>query len=136
MRLRAEADSRFLRRKLRDMSAFEIVGGNALKGTVIPQGAKNEALQIISAVLLTAEPIVIRNIPEIIDVLKLIDLLQDIGVKVEKLAKGEYKFIADDVNLEYLKTEDGFEKLPKQNVDFGGGLERIAAAKLGDPQLL
>ena len=88
------------------MSAFEIVGGNALKGTVIPQGAKNEALQIISAVLLTAEPIIIRNIPEIIDVLKLIDLLQDIGVKVEKLAKGEYKFIADDVNLEYLKTED------------------------------
>ena len=75
--------SRFLRRKLRDMSAFEIVGGNALKGTVIPQGAKNEALQIISAVLLTAEPVIIRNIPEIIDVLKLIDLLQDIGVKVE-----------------------------------------------------
>jgi len=98
--------SRFLRRKLRDMSAFEIVGGNALKGTVIPQGAKNEALQIISAVLLTAEPVIIRNIPEIIDVLKLIDLLQDIGVKVEKLAKGEFKFIADDVNLEYLKTED------------------------------
>ena len=88
------------------MSAFEIVGGNALKGTVIPQGAKNEALQIISAVLLTAEPVIIRNIPEIIDVLKLIDLLQDIGVKVEKLAKGEFKFIADDVNLEYLKTED------------------------------
>ena len=88
------------------MSAFEIVGGNALNGTVIPQGAKNEALQIISAVLLTAEPVIIRNIPEIIDVLKLIDLLQDIGVKVEKLAKGEFKFIADDVNLEYLKTED------------------------------
>ena len=88
------------------MSAFEIVGGNALKGTVIPQGAKNEALQIISAVLLTAEPVIIRNIPEIIDVLKLIDLLQDIGVKVEKLAKGEVKFIADDVNLEYLTTED------------------------------
>jgi len=88
------------------MSAFEIVGGNALKGTVIPQGAKNEALQIISAVMLTAEPVIIRNIPEIIDVLKLIDLLQDIGVKVEKLGKGEFKFIADDVNLEYLVTED------------------------------
>jgi UDP-N-acetylglucosamine 1-carboxyvinyltransferase len=88
------------------MSAFEIVGGNALKGTVIPQGAKNEALQIISAVILTAEPVIIRNIPEIIDVLKLIDLLQDIGVKVEKLGKGEFKFVADDVNLEYLVTED------------------------------
>ncbi|MFN8865325.1 MAG: UDP-N-acetylglucosamine 1-carboxyvinyltransferase, partial [Flavobacteriales bacterium] len=88
------------------MSVFEITGGNKLKGTVIPQGAKNEALQIVCAVLLTAEPVTITNIPEIVDVLKLIDLLGDMGVKVEKLAKGEYRFQADNVNLEYLKTAD------------------------------
>jgi UDP-N-acetylglucosamine 1-carboxyvinyltransferase len=88
------------------MSVFEITGGNKLKGTVIPQGAKNEALQIVCAVLLTAEPVTITNIPEIVDVLKLIDLLGDMGVKVEKLAKGEYRFQADAVDLEYLKTAD------------------------------
>jgi UDP-N-acetylglucosamine 1-carboxyvinyltransferase len=88
------------------MSAFEIVGGNQLKGTVVPQGAKNEALQIISAVLLTKEKMIIRNIPEIIDVLKLIDLLSDIGVKVEKLGKGEFSFEANEINLDYLTTED------------------------------
>ncbi len=74
------------------MSAFEIVGGNKLKGEVIPQGAKNEALQVICAVLLTAEKVDMSNIPEIIDVLKLIDLLKDMGVKVEKLGKGHYTF--------------------------------------------
>ena len=88
------------------MSAFEIVGGNPLNGTVIPQGAKNEALQILSAVLLTPERVVISNIPEIVDVLKLIDLLADMGVKVEKLGKGEYAFQADDINLEFLTTAD------------------------------
>lgn len=70
------------------MSAkFEIVGGHKLQGEVIPQGAKNEALQILCAVLLTPERVEISNIPEIIDVLKLIDLLQDVGVKVEKLGR-------------------------------------------------
>ncbi len=88
------------------MSSFEIVGGNKLKGTVIPQGAKNEALQIICAVLLTAEEVTITNIPEIVDVLKLIDLLQDMGVKVKKLAKGHYVFQADAVDMEFLKSAD------------------------------
>jgi UDP-N-acetylglucosamine 1-carboxyvinyltransferase len=88
------------------MSAFEIVGGNKLKGTVIPQGAKNEALQVICAVLLTAEKVDMSNIPEIVDVLKLIDLLKDMGVKVEKLGKGHYTFQADNVDMEFLKTAD------------------------------
>lgn len=88
------------------MGAFEIVGGNKLKGEVIPQGAKNEALQVICAVLLTAEKVDMSNIPEIVDVLKLIDLLKDMGVKVEKLGKGHYTFQADAVDLEYLKTAD------------------------------
>jgi UDP-N-acetylglucosamine 1-carboxyvinyltransferase len=88
------------------MSSFEITGGTRLKGTVIPQGAKNEALQVLCAVLLTSEEVVISNIPEIIDVLKLIELLGDMGVKVEKRAKGEYSFRSDEVNLDYLKTAD------------------------------
>ncbi|MDZ4757234.1 MAG: UDP-N-acetylglucosamine 1-carboxyvinyltransferase [Bacteroidota bacterium] len=84
------------------MGSFKIEGGNRLTGTVIPQGAKNEALQIISAVLLTAETITIHNIPEIRDVLKLIELLQDFGVIVQKLKKGSYTFTAKEINLEYL----------------------------------
>lgn len=88
------------------MSAFEIIGGNKLKGTVIPQGAKNEALQVICAVLLTAEKVDMSNIPEIVDVLKLIDLLKDMGVKVEKIGKGHYTFQADAVDMEFLKTAD------------------------------
>lgn len=63
---------------------FEVSGGKHLKGEIIPQGAKNEALQVICAVLLTAEKVTIGNIPEIVDILKLIDLLKDLGVKVEK----------------------------------------------------
>lgn len=88
------------------MSAFEIIGGNKLKGTVIPQGAKNEALQVICAVLLTADKVDMSNIPEIVDVLKLIDLLADMGVKVEKIGKGHYTFQADNVDMEFLKTAD------------------------------
>lgn len=88
------------------MGAFEIAGGNKLKGVVTPQGAKNEALQVICAVLLTAEKVEMSNIPEIVDVLKLIDLLKDMGVKVEKTGKGHYIFQADAVDLEFLKTAD------------------------------
>ena len=87
-------------------ASFEIIGGNKLKGTVIPQGAKNEALQVICAVLLTAEKVDMSNIPEIVDVLKLIDLLKDMGVKVERIGKGHYTFQADQVDLEFLKTAD------------------------------
>jgi len=88
------------------MGAFEIQGGYSLKGEVTPQGAKNEALQILSAVLLTAERITISNLPDIIDVNKLINLLQAMGVRVEKVEKGTYSFNAQNVDLDYLKTED------------------------------
>jgi UDP-N-acetylglucosamine 1-carboxyvinyltransferase len=74
------------------MNAFEIVGGKPLKGEIIPQGAKNEALQIISAVLLTEEKITISNIPDIKDVNKLIELVADLGVKVERINQDTYTF--------------------------------------------
>lgn len=88
------------------MATFEIQGGNKLKGELFPQGAKNEALQILCAVLLTPEKVKISNIPNIIDVNKLIDLLRDLGVKIENTASGEYTFQADDVNIEYLNTQE------------------------------
>ncbi|MFZ9215215.1 MAG: UDP-N-acetylglucosamine 1-carboxyvinyltransferase, partial [Sediminibacterium sp.] len=76
------------------MSSFEVRGGNKLKGTIIPQGAKNEALQILSAVVLTSDAVTISNIPNIVDVNLLIELLHEMGVRVEKLAEGEYRFQA------------------------------------------
>lgn len=88
------------------MASFEIHGGKKLKGEVIPQGAKNEALQILCAVLLTPEKITISNLPDIIDVNKLINLLQAMGVKIEKVEKGTYIFQAKDLDLDYLKSED------------------------------
>ena len=88
------------------MGTFEIKGGKKLKGELIPQGAKNEALQIISAVLLTPEKVVINNIPDIVDVNKLISLLQAMGVKVTKLKEGSFSFEASDVNIDYLNSED------------------------------
>lgn len=88
------------------MSVFEIIGGKKLKGEIIPQGAKNEALQILCAVLLTPEKVVISNIPDIIDVNKLIDLLRDLGVKVEKTGHEEYTFQADQVNVDYLNSAE------------------------------
>ena len=92
------------------MSAFEIIGGKKLKGEIVPQGAKNEALQILCAVLLTTEETIIENIPDIIDVNKLINLLQAMGVKVDKLDKGKYSFKADNVDIDYLTTEDFKER--------------------------
>ncbi|MBC6609430.1 UDP-N-acetylglucosamine 1-carboxyvinyltransferase [Hymenobacter sp. BT507] len=87
------------------MASFEVIGGQPLKGEIIPQGAKNEALQILCAVLLTAEPVTISNIPDIRDVNKLIELLRDMGVKVGKIGVDTYVFQADDVHLDYLDTE-------------------------------
>ena len=87
------------------MQAFRISGGKKLKGEVRPQGAKNEALQIICATLLTSEQIIINNIPDIIDINKLISLLKSLGVKVKKLKPNSYSFKADNVNLDYLKSE-------------------------------
>jgi UDP-N-acetylglucosamine 1-carboxyvinyltransferase len=88
------------------MSTFEIIGGKKLKGELIPQGAKNEALQILCAVLLTPEKVVISNVPDIVDVNKLIDLLRDLGVKVEKTGHEEYTFQADNVDIEYLNSSE------------------------------
>ncbi|CEN32847.1 UDP-N-acetylglucosamine 1-carboxyvinyltransferase [Capnocytophaga cynodegmi] len=87
------------------MGVFKIEGGHTLKGEITPQGAKNEALQVLCAVLLTNEKVTIHNIPNILDVNKLISLLENLGVKIQKLGKGSYSFQADEVNLEYLKSE-------------------------------
>ena len=92
------------------MASFEIIGGNKLSGELVPQGAKNEALQILCAVLLTPEKVTISNIPNIRDVNKLIDLLRDLGVKVNQLSEDSYEFQADDVDLEYLHSEKFKEK--------------------------
>ena len=88
------------------MAIFEIEGGHKLKGEIIPQGAKNEALQVVCAVLLTPDPVTITNIPEIRDVLKLIELLQSLGVKVTRNERGSFTFIAKDIDLEFLNSED------------------------------
>jgi len=88
------------------MSSFEIYGGKQLKGELTPQGAKNEALQILCAVLMTPEKVTISNIPDIVDVNKLISLLQVMGVKVEKVERGTYIFQAKDIDLAYLESED------------------------------
>ncbi len=87
------------------MGTFQIEGGHKLHGEITPQGAKNEALQILCAVLLTADKVSIRNIPDIVDVNKLISLLEDLGVKIQKKGKGSYTFMADDVNLDYLLSD-------------------------------
>jgi len=87
------------------MSLFRIKGGQSLKGEIVPQGAKNEALQVICTPLLTSEPVTINNIPDIADVNKLIELVSDLGCKVEKLQKGSYRFTASKVNTKYFETE-------------------------------
>jgi UDP-N-acetylglucosamine 1-carboxyvinyltransferase len=88
------------------MSSFRIKGGKKLSGEIIPQGAKNEALQIICATLLTEQPVTIHNIPDIRDVNKLIELIGDFGCTVEKIKSGSYMFTAKNINLNFLKTED------------------------------
>jgi UDP-N-acetylglucosamine 1-carboxyvinyltransferase len=86
------------------MDSFEITGPQRLKGTLVPQGAKNEALQIISAVLLTSEPVTVSNIPAIRDVTKLIELLENLGVKIQHKEKGTIVFQADEIRLDYLHS--------------------------------
>lgn len=88
------------------MSSFVIEGGCRMAGEIVPQGAKNEALEVICATLLTAEQVTIHNVPDILDVNNLIDLLRDMGVCVEQLAPGSYAFQADRVDLNYLETAD------------------------------
>ena len=88
------------------MGSFQIEGGRQLKGELTPQGAKNEALQILCATLLTPEKVEIENLPEIIDVIKLIDLLGSLGVKIQKKGTGHYIFQADEVDLDYINSEE------------------------------
>lgn len=88
------------------MNAFEIIGGKPLKGEIIPQGAKNEALQIISAVLLTDELMEISNVPDIKDVNKLIELLGELGVEINRISKDTYTFQAKNIDLDYFQSED------------------------------
>ena len=88
------------------MGAFEIIGGKKLKGEITPQGAKNEALQVINAVLLTPEKVTINNIPDIIDVNKLIDLLSTLGVKINKVGKGSYTFQADEIDVDFMMSDE------------------------------
>lgn len=95
------------------MSTFKILGGKSLKGEVKPQGAKNEALQILCAVLLTEEETTIQNVPDIKDVNLLIDLLKGMGVSVEKVNETTYKFKSENIDLSYTRTEDFFKKSSK-----------------------
>jgi len=88
------------------MSVFKIKGGIRLKGEITPQGAKNEALQVLCVPLLTSEPVTIHNIPDIVDVNKLIELVGDLGCQVENLEKGTYRFTAANINVSYLKTPE------------------------------
>ncbi len=88
------------------MGAFEIVGGKKLKGEITPQGAKNEALQVINAVLLTSEKVIINNIPDIVDVNKLIDLLSTLRVKTEKIGQGSYSFQADEIDVDFMTSDE------------------------------
>ncbi len=95
------------------MSSFEVRGGNKLSGEITPQGAKNEALQIISAVLLTAEKVTVTNIPDIIDVNLLIDLLSAMNVKTDRISRDTCIFQADDVNVDFLQSEEYHKKSGK-----------------------
>ena len=88
------------------MAYFEVYGGRELCGEITPQGAKNEALQIICATLLTEEKVTLHNVPEIVDVLALIELLRNLGVEIERLGEGCYSFRAKSIDLGYLRTED------------------------------
>jgi UDP-N-acetylglucosamine 1-carboxyvinyltransferase len=92
------------------LEAFEVHGGHQLKGSLTPQGAKNEALQILCAVLLTSEKIRIDNIPDIVDINKLISLLKDLGVKVQKIEKGSYFFQSDDIDIDFLNSPEFAKK--------------------------
>jgi UDP-N-acetylglucosamine 1-carboxyvinyltransferase len=116
--------------------AFEIRGGKRLSGEITPQGAKNEALQILCAVLLTEDEVRISNIPDIKDVNKLIEILQDFNVKVTKNGKGDYTFKADEVNFEYIKSQefkkDG-AKLRGSVMILGPMLARFGEAYLPTP---
>ena len=95
------------------MSQFVIEGGHRLSGEITPQGAKNEALQVLNAVLLTDEPVTIDNIPEILDIINLIELFRSMGVKVTRNAKGSYTFVADSIDKDYVSSKDFIQRCSK-----------------------
>ena len=118
------------------MQSFIIEGGHTLSGTITPQGAKNEALQVICATLLTSEPVTIHNIPDILDVNNLIQLLRDINVKVERLSRNDYTFQADEVNLSYLESDEFIRKcaaLRGSVLMIGPLLARFGKAVVAEP---
>ena len=118
------------------MQSFIIEGGHPLSGTIIPQGAKNEALQVICATLLSSDPVIIRNIPDILDVNNLIQLLQDIKVKVTRLSRNDYQFQADGVDLAYLESDEFVRKcaaLRGSVLMIGPLLSRYGKAVVAEP---
>jgi len=118
------------------MESFIIEGGRPLRGTITPQGAKNEALEVIAAVLLTPEPVRITNIPDILDVNNLIRLLQDVGVKVTRNGKGDFTFQADELNLEFLASDEYVKKcaaLRGSVLMMGPLLARFGKAVVAEP---
>ena len=88
------------------MAVFKVEGGHRLHGSITPQGAKNEALQILCATLLTSERVTVRNVPQILDVMQLIELLRAMGVEVERLSDDAYSFRAREIDFDYLRTDD------------------------------
>lgn len=118
------------------MESFIIEGGRPLRGTITPQGAKNEALEVVAAVLLTPEPVRITNIPDILDVNNLIHLLQDVGVKVMRNGKGDFTFQADELNLEFLASDEYVKKcaaLRGSVLMMGPLLARFGKAVVAEP---
>lgn len=118
------------------MESFIIEGGRPLRGTITPQGAKNEALEVIAAVLLTPDPVRITNIPDILDVNNLIRLLQDVGVKVMRNDKGDFTFQADELNLEFLASDEYVKKcaaLRGSVLMMGPLLARFGKAVVAEP---
>ena len=118
------------------MESFIIEGGHQLQGTITPQGAKNEALEAIAAVLLTSDPVRITNIPDILDVNNLIRLLQDMGVKVTRNGKGDFTFQADELNLDFLASDEYVRKcsaLRGSVLTMGPLLGRFGKAVVAEP---
>ena len=118
------------------MAIFQVEGGHRLHGEITPQGAKNEALQILCATLLTPEKVIVRNVPQILDVLQLIELLKAMGVEVEKLSEDCYSFRAADINLDYLQSEDYRRRAAKLRgsvMMLGPLLARFGAAYIPKP---
>ena len=116
--------------------AFRVQGNAHLSGTIEPQGAKNEALQIISAVLLTNKKVTIKNIPDILDIRKQIELLQGLGVKVERLSQNEYSFQADDIDTDHLSSveyQENAKKIRGSVMLLGPLLARFKKAYLPKP---